>query len=206
MSNGFARRKEHSKEQIRTAARTLFSRFGVEKVSITEIAEEAGVSQGTIYNHFDGKEALVRDFIKAIIEQMVIRIEETLAPEKTFWEKIRDMFQTISIMMAHGPGMDSTGPIFSLNDDLLKDPEIRKIREAAQEKMTSLLLNMIHEGKAQGQISLDISDDALRVYLSAFIHIFPSAEFQKLYHESPDIISELGRLMIYGLHVDHPGQ
>jgi len=41
----------------------LFSQFGVEKVSIVDIARKAGVSQATIYNNFGSKEALVREFV-----------------------------------------------------------------------------------------------------------------------------------------------
>ena len=58
MLDGFTRRKEQSKEDIRRAAWELFSQFGVMKVSIADIARKAGVSQATIYNHFGSKEAL----------------------------------------------------------------------------------------------------------------------------------------------------
>jgi len=43
--DGFARRKEQSKEDIRRAAEELFSRFGADKVSVNDIARKAGVSQ-----------------------------------------------------------------------------------------------------------------------------------------------------------------
>ena len=58
--DGFARRKEQSKEDIRMAAWELFSQFGVDKVSMTDVARKAGVSQATIYNNFGSKEALAR--------------------------------------------------------------------------------------------------------------------------------------------------
>jgi DNA-binding transcriptional regulator YbjK len=48
--NGFERRKEQSREDIRRAAEQLFSRFGTDRVSVNDIAREAGVSQATIYN------------------------------------------------------------------------------------------------------------------------------------------------------------
>ena len=63
MSNGFERRKEQSKEEIRRAAWELFAQFGVERVSMADIARKAGVSQATIYNNFANKETLTREFV-----------------------------------------------------------------------------------------------------------------------------------------------
>jgi AcrR family transcriptional regulator len=60
MTDGFTRRKEQSKEEIRKAAWELFGQFGVEKVSIVDIARKAGVSQATIYNNFGSKDALAK--------------------------------------------------------------------------------------------------------------------------------------------------
>ena len=71
--DGFARRKEQSKEEIRKAAWELFSQFGVDKVSMTDIARKAGVSPATIYNNFDSKEALAREFVSGMVEELVSR-------------------------------------------------------------------------------------------------------------------------------------
>ena len=47
--DGFERRKEQKKEDIRRAALALFQSYGFKKVSIDEIARKAGVSQVTIF-------------------------------------------------------------------------------------------------------------------------------------------------------------
>ena len=60
MDNGTT---EQSKEDIRKAAWELFGQFGVDKVSMADIAKKAGVSQATIYNNFGSKEALIREFV-----------------------------------------------------------------------------------------------------------------------------------------------
>ncbi|MCK5152874.1 MAG: TetR/AcrR family transcriptional regulator [Spirochaetales bacterium] len=45
-------------ESIFIAALELYKKFGFQKVNVQEIADAAGVSKKTIYNHFDGKENL----------------------------------------------------------------------------------------------------------------------------------------------------
>ena len=40
------------KEQIIESARELFTRYGYKKVSMNEIAEEAGVTKKTVYSYF----------------------------------------------------------------------------------------------------------------------------------------------------------
>jgi AcrR family transcriptional regulator len=197
--DGFARRKEHSKEDIRKAAWELFSQFGVEKVSIVDIARKAGVSQATIYNNFGSKEALAREFVTTVIDQLVNRVQEVLSPNKLYWEKMTTFIEFISEMMAQGRSSEVDAAVFSSSYNLLNDPEIKKIRDSAQEKMTNLLLGLVQEGKEQGQIRSDISEDAFCVYFKAFMEIFTDPQFQHRYYKDPKLVQDLGALMIFGL-------
>jgi AcrR family transcriptional regulator len=47
-------------EQILEAATRVFARTGLEGSKMSDVAEEAGVSQGTLYNYVESKEALFR--------------------------------------------------------------------------------------------------------------------------------------------------
>jgi AcrR family transcriptional regulator len=197
--DGFTRRKEQSKEDIRKAAWELFSQFGVEKVSIVDIARKAGVSQATIYNNFGSKETLVREFVTAMVEQLVNRVQEVLSHDQPYWEKMAAFIQFISEMMANGrpSEVDMTG--FTNSYNLLNDPEIKKIRDSAQEKMTNLLLGLVQEGKEQDQITMDLSEVAIRVYFKAFMDIFTDPQLQYRFDHDPKLVRDLGSLMIYGL-------
>jgi AcrR family transcriptional regulator len=206
MTDGFARRREQSKEDIRKAAWELFGQFGIEKVSIADISRKAGVSQATIYNNFASKEALVREFVTAAIDQLMTGVQEVLSPGKSYWEKMADIIQFISATMAQGRSPETLQmdmPVFSSGHSLLEDPEIKKIREEAQEKMVSLLLELVQEGREQGQIRTDVSDDAFRVYFLAFMNVFVDPQFQQQYTKNPRLVQSLGTLMIYGMSGDN---
>ena len=197
--DGFTRRKERSKEDIRHAAWELFGQFGVEKVSIVDISHKAGVSQATIYNNFGSKEALAHEFVTSVVDQLVNRVQDVLSRDLPYWEKMAAFIQFITEMMANGrpPAVDVTGFTNSIN--LQNDPEIRKIRDAARERMTNLLLGLIREGKGQGQIYSSFSEDALRIYFMAFMDIFIDPQFQHQYYKNPTLVQDLGLLMINGL-------
>ena len=51
------------KEQIVEAARKLFTKYGYKKVSMDEIAKEAGVTKKTVYAYFKDKDELFKYFI-----------------------------------------------------------------------------------------------------------------------------------------------
>ena len=53
-----------SKDKIVEAARKLFYKFGFKKVSMDEIAREAGVTKKTVYTYFSSKEELFKYFIQ----------------------------------------------------------------------------------------------------------------------------------------------
>ena len=63
-------------EQIIEVARELFHKFGFKKVSMDEIAREAGVTKKTIYRYFDSKEALLEYFIQEELQNMKAIIEK----------------------------------------------------------------------------------------------------------------------------------
>ncbi len=52
--------------RIQDAARALFTRRGFHGVGLRDIADEAGVSLGNIYNHFSGKEPIFASLVQRL--------------------------------------------------------------------------------------------------------------------------------------------
>jgi AcrR family transcriptional regulator len=55
-----------SPDRILSAAENVFARFGYRRASMSQIAEEAGLTRQALYHHYAGKEALFR----AVVEQL----------------------------------------------------------------------------------------------------------------------------------------
>lgn len=73
-----------SKRQlIIQAAAEIFSSRGYHTAKIEEIAQQAGIGKGTVYEYFQSKEQLFRDTVKEGITIVDLAIQEQIAQETT---------------------------------------------------------------------------------------------------------------------------
>jgi AcrR family transcriptional regulator len=75
-------RAERTRAALITAGRRLFSSHPVDAVTIDDIVQAAGVGKGSFYNHFDGRDALLRAVsaeIRASVERTVGRVNAGIA-------------------------------------------------------------------------------------------------------------------------------
>jgi AcrR family transcriptional regulator len=63
------RKKEETRKRIIAVAMDLFNKQGFEQTTVEQIAEEADVNKGTIYNHFPAKEAIISAYLQKIIKE-----------------------------------------------------------------------------------------------------------------------------------------
>lgn len=61
--------KGNTKREILEAALELFSVQGFEAASISQIADAVGIRKASLYSHFDGKQAILDELMKVILEQ-----------------------------------------------------------------------------------------------------------------------------------------
>jgi len=57
----------------------LFADRGTTQLSLTEVAAEAGIARGTIYNNIPNPEALFSEVASDLADEMIARIEQTLS-------------------------------------------------------------------------------------------------------------------------------
>jgi AcrR family transcriptional regulator len=82
VSNSQKEAKKPTKEKIFDASVDLFSKKGFNDVSVREIAKKAGIREGSIYNHYQNKEAIldaIIDYFKSEFTQSSLAEEESAA-------------------------------------------------------------------------------------------------------------------------------
>jgi AcrR family transcriptional regulator len=185
--DGFERRKEQSKEDIRRAAEDLFSRFGADKVSVNDIARKAGVSQATIYNNFGSKDELVRDYRKTIVNGIASRFREILVWKKSYVEKFQGLLQSwIDVADRYKIEIESS--------ETKQSPNVIGV------EIENSLREFIKAGKEQGNLRTDISEDAIRAYIKFFQQgIANNPEIREKMHRDDKLSSDLLSLFMHGI-------
>ena len=102
--------------RLLAAARTTFVRLGYDRATIRDIAQEAGVAQGLLYNYFRSKDDLLREVFRQgardvaeafqagaeggtpekRLERVIRRSLEIVRERREFWQ--------LSYMVRHQPG------------------------------------------------------------------------------------------------------
>jgi len=188
--DGFARRTRQTKAAILSAARSLFLTRGPMRTSIADIAREAGVSQVSIYNHFNGKDALLAAVVREHLDAQLSVAESVLDLELPFKEKLARMF-------ALGAAEDEAVTDESLANFDWADPKIQAIYDAfLAERQVPFILRFVEMGKSEGAIKEDLSAEAVVAYMEAFRSISRDPE---LLQRGRDYLASLGHLFFYGL-------
>jgi AcrR family transcriptional regulator len=72
------RKKEETRKKILAVAMDLFKRQGFDKTTVDQIAMEADVAKGTVFNHFPVKEAIIYEHIQDVIREQTPAMLEYL--------------------------------------------------------------------------------------------------------------------------------
>ena len=75
--------------RIKDVALRLMVEKGVAETTIRDLAREAGVSEGSLYRHYDSKEDLVRDLFREHYAEFARRLHQLQAAQKTIRAKLR---------------------------------------------------------------------------------------------------------------------
>ncbi len=89
--------REKSKENILRSALHLFSEKGYFSTSVRQIAQQAKVSSGLMYNYFSSKESLLRAITEkalSIIDD-IVDTDEVLSPEDNLRKMIERFFEVL---------------------------------------------------------------------------------------------------------------
>lgn len=79
---------------IQEAAMKVIGRKGVSAASMQEIAEEAGISKGTIYLYFQNQQELLERTAEYIFAQLKERMELAFEAEGPFADRLRGMLRS----------------------------------------------------------------------------------------------------------------
>ncbi|MCW3841492.1 TetR/AcrR family transcriptional regulator [Micromonospora yasonensis] len=90
------------REAILDTAAALFARKGVAATTVRQIADEVGILSGSLYHHFDSKEAMVDEIISSFLRDLKDRYAKVLAQEADARARLHDLIvASLEVVEAH---------------------------------------------------------------------------------------------------------
>jgi TetR/AcrR family transcriptional regulator, cholesterol catabolism regulator len=154
---------ESGRDRITDAAAELFLRNGYARTTLRDIAAAVGIKAGSIYYHFDSKEALYLD----ILQRGIAVMEEAFAGAVdatrggTGAERVRAHVRGhLSALFEHGPYTTNHVSAFHIAPDAVKDAVIPD-RDRYERMWVDLLENLQASGEMISDLHLGLSRLAL---------------------------------------------
>jgi AcrR family transcriptional regulator len=94
---------EHKRALILDAARKVFEQEGLDGASLRAIAAEAGYTPAALYFHFDSKEAIYAEVLRASIARLQEEVERAVTKTRTPVEKLRAAAMAFFSFYAENP-------------------------------------------------------------------------------------------------------
>jgi TetR/AcrR family fatty acid metabolism transcriptional regulator len=159
--------KSDKAERVLEAAVSIFAQKGHHKTTMLEIADKAGVAEGTIYEYFKNKQDLLYSIPKEKFQHYRARLNRVFDPKDPLQKLQRfigDYFRIFS----------SDGEFLSI---FLSDIKLSKKFYATEAFLiflntNEMLYEILNEGKAAGVFRSDLNNRVFRnLFLGSFSHL-----------------------------------
>ncbi len=149
---------ERRVSDIMLAARTVFTEKGYNEALISDIAERAGVVEGSIYRFFTNKRDLLVKMVEHWYEEMLARDDQQFASIRGTWNRIRFVVHHHLASIRREPALSRL--VFQ---ELRPDPEYRKTRLfQLNQTYTHRIIDIVKAAAASGEFRSDISASLVR--------------------------------------------
>jgi len=187
-----AERKRLFNQMIRTdiqeAVMNLVTRTGTRRVTMDQVAAEAGVSKGCLYLHFHSKKELVETVKEACFEPLVDQLQDILngplAPEKkieSFVRRILDYFDDNRVLFR-----------FLIEEREIAQSQATRHKNSRYRNLVERIARVLDDGIGAGLFRKFKS----RKVASMFIEAMIAMAARRLMDEDPGPVEEDARLLI----------
>ena len=141
------------RQAILACAAELFATRGVAATTVRQIADEVGILSGSLYHHFESKEAIVDEIISSYLEDLRHRYREVLKLQTDPRSTLLDLVVTsLQVVEAHPHATEIYQNDVSY---LLQYERFSYIRQASRD-VQSTWLQVIKAGMAEGVFRSDL--------------------------------------------------
>lgn len=141
-----------TREEIMHATYAALQKHGYAGISISRIADEAGLSKSSFYHHFDGK----HDILLAFADYMLEDFERALDTEST-GDPVEDLYTFLNLILGVYPNergapdqVERLGAFLEVRAQAIHDPEFRQKFTDNPDRYVAHLSDIIEDGIEKG--------------------------------------------------------
>ncbi|MEQ9100745.1 MAG: TetR/AcrR family transcriptional regulator [Imperialibacter sp.] len=191
-----SREKNKSYLSIISAARDLLWKFGIKKVTVEEICQEAGVSKMTFYRLFVNKADVAEKVLSGELEAGLSTYKDIMRLDAPYGEKVRQLIK-LKHDSTRGIGSEFLKDIYQNGDG-----NLRRVFEEYSTQSTRLFREDLIEAQKSGWIRADLNIDFLMYVLNDMSNKLVDEHLSGIYPNTQDLIMELTNLIFYGILSD----
>jgi TetR/AcrR family fatty acid metabolism transcriptional regulator len=147
-----AKDKNSKHHRILEAAIKIFARQGFRQSTVSQIAREAGVADGTIYLYFKNKDDILVHFFGVKARQVFDRFREAVARGADSLEKLRNLIRVHLSEFQDDPDMAIVYHVETHQISRLAEDQIRAMGKMYHD----IISDIVEEGQQAGLIRRDI--------------------------------------------------
>ena len=191
--------RQSVKDDILDATNSLLARYGYRKMTMDDLAAEAGIGKGSIYLHFPSKAEVVLSTIDRLVDRLIRRLEEIAAGPGGPVERLEQMLMARILFRfdhRHHNSQSMEELLAALRSEFL----IR--REGYFQAEARVLGRVLEEGRAAGLFTFDDAPATAHTMILATNSLLPySLSARELGKRSAveQKASRLTRLVVGGL-------
>jgi AcrR family transcriptional regulator len=146
--------KEEKRRSIALASKSLLLEHGIKNITISKIAECAGVGKGTIYEYFSNKEDIVFEIISVFITELEKHLYELIKQDMSTKEKIKTFLTLLYSDACYEKQLVLYREYLAIS--LTSDVEaMTAFSKACRERFLTILDQIIEDGIEKDQINVE---------------------------------------------------
>jgi len=202
MGKRVEKRPTNTRLSLIQAATRLFGSRGYDQTSISDIARDVGLSDGSIYTHFENKEELLLSIPNLWLRDAQAEVIEQLFGIEGTFNKLRKFMWWFLRYVQKDPDIAKVTFLYlKTNRNFTETEEYQSIRE-----VYSVLLDIIEQGMESGEVRADIKPYVARqIFLGTIEHIIIRWLLKEMSYDLFDDLPETFDLIANGLAAPRNG-
>ncbi|HSQ85763.1 MAG TPA: TetR/AcrR family transcriptional regulator [Desulfobacterales bacterium] len=177
-----------TRKAIQEAVVNLVTRTGTRKVTMDQVAAEAGMSKGCLYIHFRNKKELLESVKTASFKPLVDQVQEILKGSLSPNQKIESIVYQLFSYFDENRGLFR----FLLEEREIAQSQAKRQKNSRYRNFVERIAKVLDDGVATGMFRHMDSKKVASIFIEAMI----AMTARRLLEESPGPLDEDVRLLI----------